>query len=398
MAFKFASSETLLTMDYLLHWFSYLAMSMSFYFLLPTLPVYVVSGLGEGEDKVGFIIGVYSLSALLIRPVAGYALDHYGRRIIYLVALIAFTLMMGFYLFASSLVLLLILRFFHGLTWGVITTGGSTIAADLVPDSRRGEGIGYFGLSITLSIALGPLLGLSIMEPDHFDALFLSAFFLSILAFVLFFFIKMPVLKPLIKRKLAWDTFIEPKVLPVAWVMMVAAVSYGGIISFVALFYQEKEIAYGSLFFLVYSIGVAVFRPFAGRIMDSRGPEVLVVPAFVANIIGLVMLAYSETMPLFLFAAFIIGLGNGVIMPTIQTMVINLVQVERRGVANSTFFSAIDLGIGGGSMILGIVAAQFDLSTMFLLCAGLLILPLVFFKWRVMRHYTEHNLNPHSPS
>jgi MFS family permease len=388
-----AKQAGLFTKNYTLHWVSYLAMSMAFYFLLPTLPVFVVAGLGEGKEKVGFIIGVYSLSALLIRPIAGFAMDKYGRKPIYLTALILYTLLMSAYLLAETFVILLIIRFLHGLTWGVITTGGSTIAADLVPEKRRGEGIGYFGLSITLSIALGPLIGLIIMEPDRFQELFISGFIVSLLAFIIFAFVKLPPIPAYQRRSLSINTFFEKKVVPLSLIMMVGAISYGGIISFVALFYQQNDISNGSLFFLVYSLGVAIFRPIAGKIMDSNGPGVLVIPSFILNIFGLILLAFSGTSIPFLIAAFIIGLGNGIIMPTIQTMILNLVPVERRGVANSTFFSAIDLGIGGGSVILGYLAAWFNLQVMFIFCGLILLIPLLFFAFSVLKHYHTHNLN-----
>ena len=381
------------TRDFLLHWFSYLAMSMAFYFLLPTLPVFVTKGLGEDTSKVGLIIGVYSLSALLIRPAAGYALDVFGRKSVFIIALILYTIAMGGYLFASTFTLLLVLRFVHGLTWGVITTGGSTIAADLVPEEKRGEGIGYFGLSITLSIALGPLIGLSIMEPDNFDELFIAAFAVSFLAMGIALAVKVPKLSSRQKHKLSWNDFFEKKVIPLSLVMMVAAISYGGIISFVALFYQDRAIEYGSLFFLFYSIGVAVFRPIAGKIMDKRGPALLIFPSFIANIIGLILLAYSTEPKLFLLSALIIGLGNGVIMPTIQTMIINLVPINRRGVANSTFFSAIDLGIGAGSVLLGYLASLYGIANMFIICAILILIPMAFFFLVALKHYTIHNLN-----
>ncbi len=285
---------------------------MAFYFLLPTLPVFVTKGLGEDTSKVGLIIGVYSLSALLIRPAAGYALDVFGRKPVYIIALVLYTVAMGGYIFASTFTLLLILRFAHGLTWGVITTGGSTIAADLVPEEKRGEGIGYFGLSITLSIALGPLIGLSIMELDNFKELFIAAFAVSFLAMLIALKVKVPKLSSRQKHKIGWSDFYEKKVVPLSLVMMFAAISYGGIISFVALFYQDRAIEYGSLFFLFYSIGVAIFRPIAGKIMDKRGPALLMFPSFMSNSIGLVLLAYSTEPKVFLFSALLMGLGNGV--------------------------------------------------------------------------------------
>lgn len=131
------------------------------------MPDYAVKMLGADESQVGYIIGVYTLSALAIRPLAGYALDSLGRKKIYLLALATFGLLIGTYYFATSLVLLLVLRLIHGLSWGVTTTGGGTIVADILPSQRRGEGVGYFGLSMTLAMAIGPGIGLWLMGDGH---------------------------------------------------------------------------------------------------------------------------------------------------------------------------------------------------------------------------------------
>ncbi|MDN5214173.1 MFS transporter [Fulvivirgaceae bacterium BMA12] len=383
---------TLWGRDFIIHTLSYLLIFSGFYFLLPTLPFYVVNDLGQDESRVGYIIGIYALSALLIRPVAGYALDAYGRKSVYLWSLLAYVLISGLYIWVDSYVSLLILRILHGLSWGVITNGGITIASDLVPEKRRGEGISYFSLSITLSMALGPLVGLSILEQSNFQMLFIWTFIISLLALAMALMIQYVKIPPA-PKKLTWAGVYEKKVVHITLMMLVTAVTYGGLMSFLTLYAEELAISNIPLVFLVFAIGVASLRPFSGQFMDKNGPRVIILWSFTITVFGYILLSQTKTEYLFLLACFITGVGNGLIMPTILTMTANLVGADRRGVANSTIYSATDLGIGLGSILLGYVVKIMGLSNMFLLAGLLLILPLVYFFLVAYRHYNFNRLN-----
>jgi MFS family permease len=145
-------------------------MGTGFYFLIPTLPVYIVDVLGAGPGMVGYILAVYTLSAMIIRPFTGYSLDAFGRKWIYLFSFFTFAAMLGLYTIAYTFIWLMALRFMHGFAWGAATTSSSTIVVDLVPASRRGEGIGIYGLSFTLAMAIGPVIALAIMGEGNYQA------------------------------------------------------------------------------------------------------------------------------------------------------------------------------------------------------------------------------------
>lgn len=380
--------DKVFTANFIIHSLSYFLLTTAFYFLLPTLPVFVTRELGEDKSMVGYITGFYALSALIIRPFAGYAFDYFGRKIVYLSSLLVFTILMIFYSFAESFVILIIIRLLHGFSWGVLTTGGSTIVADIVPEKKRGQGIGYFGLAITLSMALGPFLGLFILDFDHFNRLFLISFGVSFIAFILAFGIKYPTV-PSLKRRLSWASVVERSVLPIASIMILVAVPYAGIMTFIPLFSEEIGVENGGLFFFAYAVGVSIFRPVAGKIMDLKGPNLIMLFSFLLSILGLVSISFSKSTEWFLASAFILGLGNGILMPTLQTMIINMVEPQRRGVANSTFFSAIDLGIGIGSVVLGYLAEFTSLSFLFLFCGILLLIPMFYFFIFVVKNYHQ---------
>ncbi len=386
---KITSARSIWTPNFILHSSAYFLMSLSFYLLLATLPIYVTEILGEDKSKVGYIIGVYSLAALAIRPFGGYALDAYGRKPIFLAALIFFVAVSASYLLSYSFFILLVIRIFHGITWGIVTTGGATIAADIIPEQKRGEGLGYFGLMITLAMAIGPMAGLKILGPVgswSFDRLFMASLITSALALLL----SLQVQYSTVRRKSAgirFSDFVETRVTSLAFVMLIVAVSYAGIISFITLYAQELDIAQAGSFFLAYAVGVAILRPFAGKFMDQRGPKLLMASSFCLYIIGFLLLSRIEGEIGFLLSAFIIGLGNGIIMPTAQAMVVNMVSAEQRGIANATLYSALDLGIGLGSVALGYLTEVFSIATMYLFCGLMMIVPIVYFLIFVVKDY-----------
>lgn len=371
--------EKLYTKDFLLHCFSYLIMAVSFYFLLPTLPTFVTDVLKEDTDKVGYIIGIYALSALLIRPISGYLFDKYGRRKLFLFSMFCYAVVMASYGLAASFIFLLFLRLVNGGFWGMVTTGGGTITSDIVPESRRGEGIGIFGLSMTLSMAIGPLIGLQILErTGNYQFLFITSGILCFLAVGLSFFVNHPKISNR-SNQLSWENVFEPRVVKVSLVMLLLAFPFAGIMSFITLYAKEISVENTGLFFLTYAVGVSIIRPLTGKMVDTKGPGFVMGFSFVGTIVGLILLSQSDSLIPFLVAAFVLGLGNGIVMPTLQTMVINLVKPAKRGVATSTFFSAIDLGIGLGSFILGNLADMYSLSEMYLYCGVAMIIPVILF-------------------
>lgn len=383
------TNDKILTRDYGLHFISYFLMAAAFYFLLPTLPVYAVNALDANKNQVGYIIGVYALAALIIRPFCGYALDAYGRRSVYLWALAIFTILMGAYHFAGNFYVLLLIRMLHGFTWGTITTGGSTIAADLIPESRRAEGIGYFGMAMAFSIAISPFLGDLIVDTAGFTQLFTIAAIVSVASLILALIIKMPNIKSG-ETKLSISKMFEKRVNRLALVMFMGAFPYAAIISFISIYSDELGIARGGLFFIFMALGVILARVFVGKVMDKKGPNGLVLLGIVITIAGLFIMSSITTFWPLMITGVMVGIGNGIIMPTVQTMALNMVPDSRRGAANATFFSAVDMGIGAGSIALGYIAEYFGIAVMFFICGIILLLPLLFYFLFVVKHYKYH--------
>lgn len=373
--------------DFTLLWVANFLMATAFYFLLPTVPPYSTDVLGAGTGQVGYLISIYTVSAVAVRPLAGYLLDARGRRVTYLAGLAFFAGFLFTYGWAPSFALLLAIRFLHGLAWGTLTTGGSTVAADLLPPPRRGEGLGYYGLTMSLAMAFGPLLASRVLGDGQYGRLFLIAGAIATAALLMGLLIRYPRVAPSGKT-LSLDSFIDRKTLPIATINLLTMCGYGGIISFITLFAAERGLD-GSIFFLFYAAALSLSRPFAGRIQDRHGPNAILGSGLVLLAIGFFVLAGARSVPTLAAASVLLGLGNGNVGPTLQAMALGLVAPERRGVASSTLFSATDLGIGLGSTILGWVADATSLGTMFTVSGLLLALPLAVFYLYVRQYYNS---------
>jgi predicted MFS family arabinose efflux permease len=373
------NAHKLWTRNFLLICLSNLFVFTSFYFLLPTLPVYVTRVLKGDEGNVGYIIGILTLTAVLVRPLAGYLLDAVGRKKISLIAVIAFALAMISYNLAASLALLFALRALHGFTWGFTTTGFGTIAADVVPAPRRGEGMGYYGLSNTLAMAVGPSLGLYIINVSGFTHLFNASFVLAAAGLACMLGISYREGKHEKKAGLNLESFFEPKVFSLSWLMFFTAVVYGGIVSFITLYADHMGIKNAGTYFLAYALTLLFIRPLAGRYFDKHGPFAIMAAGFIAIALSFVILFAAHGLPLFLLSAVVLGLGFGIVQPTAMAMAINRVAPFRRGAANGTIMSAFDLGIGLGSIMLGYLSKVVGLSYMYLSCSFIILIPLVLF-------------------
>ncbi|RPH34407.1 MAG: MFS transporter [Bacteroidales bacterium] len=357
-----------------------LLMAIAFYFLLPTLPLYLKETLGATSGQVGLVLSFYTISALLIRPFVGYAIDSIGRRLIYLLSFIVFSSLFIGYIFAISIGLMIIIRFLHGLTWGSLSTTGSTIAVDFIPVSRRGEGISLFGLSMTIAMAIGPLIALTILSKVDYYWVFMSAAIVSILGLILAMSIRFPIYKPLPNNQsFSMRRLIEKTSIPISLNVLLITITYGGILSFAAIYGKELGVANSGLFFLLLAGGIAVSRFFSGTVFDRVGPFRIVIIGAILLTLGFPILFFLQNTWGFHSSAVLLGLGFGIIMPTFQAMVNNLVPPERRGAANSTYFTSFDLGIGLGMIFTGFISDKIGLGKTFFISSSIIVSALLLF-------------------
>jgi MFS family permease len=384
-------SESLWTQNFSLLFLINLFLAAGSFLLIPTLPLYAEQILKVSKAEIGYILGFYTITALLVRPWSGWLLDRFGRKSVYWVGLIAFAACVPLYNYAHTFLILSMIRIFHGLAWGIFTTSSNTLAADIVPPSRRGEGIGYFGMSFTIATAIGPVIGLSLLKQSGFDWLFIAASAIVMVTLVFAAFVQYPKV-PLEKAKrggIGFNDIFERDALPASLIVLICSGIFAGLLAFIDLYTKSLGYEDGSAFFILYAVGLTIIRPFAGRMMDKEGPGKILIVGLCMLSLGLMMIAFSKNIYFFWLASLVSGLGMGVIFPTILAMIINITPPERRGVANSTFFSAVDLGVSLGSILLGFVIEATSYSTMYFICALLVFVPLAWFYFYVLKDYQQ---------
>ncbi len=380
--------EKMWNRDFILLTLSNFFMCITYYALISALPVYLVNELHAGKSQVGVVLAAYTIASVMIRPFSGFALDKFGRRTVFLLALVLYTGLFAGYLIAISITALILLRFAQGLSWGVTTISGSTIAVDIIPSVQRGEGIGYFALSTTMGMSVGPIVGAIIIHHGGYSELFLSALFISLVSLIMAYLIRLPK-KLTTKRDIEFSVenlFHKKSVLP-SINLMIIMTTYGGLLSFIALFGREIGIENTSLFFLIFAAGIATSRLTSGKTFDRKGPLGILTLCLILMILGFPLLALVRNALGFYFSALIIGFGIGVVFPTFQTIVNNLANNGNRGAANSTLYTALDLGMGLGMMGSGLIAQYISISALFLISAVVCIVGLAFFRLKVNGYY-----------
>lgn len=335
-----------------------------FYLLLPTLPIYIKE-LGIDESQLGLIIGSFTLSAVVARPIIGGLLDRFGRRFFIIAGLIIFAISMFLYNWASGILLLFLLRILHGFGWAISTTSIGTSITDVIPDRRRGEGLGWYGLSMTVSMAIGPIIGVWMVQSYSFKYLIFVAFCLSIAAILIALVTRVPILRSDNKGKIV---YFDKSILSISVAIFFLALTYGGITTFMPLFAESIQVNAGT-FFLIYAIALTITRPVAGKLADRYNEGSIIIPSLLITIVALLLLSLSNGLLGVIVSAILYGIGFGSAQPILQAAILNLVSPTKKGVANASFFTAMDLGIGLGSIILGLVSQYLGYPFLFTVCA-----------------------------
>lgn len=372
--------ERLWTRSFTLMTIGNLFLFNAFYMLYPTLPTFIKQ-MGGNESQVGLAMGAFMLSAVIFRPLVGGLLDRFGRRPFIIWGIILFTLAMYMYGWIGGIVVLMGLRIVHGMSWAVSTTATMTAITDMIPSSRRGEGLGWFSTSMTLAMAIGPMLGIWVAQNQSYHALFLVAVVLSGTALFLTLGAKMSFQPQANTRKIE---LFEKSVLPVAAAVFFLFIAYGGITTFVPLFAESIQVNSGA-FFLAFAASLALSRPVSGKLSDRYGEIFVIVPALIITICALIVLSLSTHLIGVLGSAVLYGIGFGSAQPALQAATIRLARPDRLGVANASITTANDLGIGLGAIMLGWVSQHTSYQTLFTVSALSVVVCLLLFTFFVKR-------------
>jgi MFS family permease len=356
-----------------------------FYSLLTVLPLYVIDELQGTEGQAGLATTIFLLSAIIVRPFSGKIIELLGKRKTLIISVLFFGISSFIYFWVNDFYLLMGLRFFHGIWFSISSTVLVAIAADMIPPHRKGEGLGYFAMSMNLAVVVGPFISLALIQWIPYTILFLGLAFVIVIGFICSFAIQVmeeDVVETRESRRLTFKDLVEVKAIPIALVGFLTSFAYSGIMSFISVYAKSIGLFESvSLFFVVFAAAMLLSRPFTGRLFDQSGPDAVVYPSLFIFAIGLILLSVTHSVSLLLIAGTLIGLGYGALLPSFQTVSIQAAPKKRTGHATATFFIFYDLGIAVGSFVLGVVSSQIGFSTLYIICAVVVLLTVLAYKF-----------------
>ncbi|MBZ6489556.1 MFS transporter [Priestia aryabhattai] len=329
-----------------------------FFLLNATITLYALDEFNASTSQAGLVAGIFIIGALIGRLLTGRIINTMGAKRILVIGLIFFTLTTLLYFIDYTISFLIVSRFINGITVGVATTVIGTTVALTIPESRRGEGIGYFAVSTALATGLGPFIGLYMSQHTSFEMIFSFCLVLGVISSVTGFFINVPKVETTKiepeNRGFKLSSFIEPKALPISIIIFMMTFCFSGVLAYINLYAMELDLVdTASFFFVVYTAAVLVSRPFTGRMMDKKGANYIMFPAFIIFGAGMLLLSSASNSGAFLLAGALIGLGFGNISSIGQAIAVNLAAPHRMGLATATFFIFFDIGNGIGPSLLG---------------------------------------------
>jgi len=353
------------TREFLLLLGSNVVFFMSFQILLVSMPLYVVH-LGGTAAVAGLVTGLFTLTSMLVRPFTGWALDVYGRRVIWLLSTFFCVVLAVAHLWAATLVVLIAVRMLNGAAFGVSTTAGGTIAADLVPKTRLGEGMGFVGVTMGIPLAVAPPLGLWLAGRGDFAELFwLGALFVGV-SLVLAAMLRGPAQArevPAVRSRLS--SMFERSAIYPSTLMFLLISSFGLVLTLLALYGRERGLGSVGIWFTVYAVLLTLARSVGGRLSDRIGYRPTAIAGFVLAGAGLVTIAMSHDLPMLLVSAVLYGIGYGTTQPSLQAMVVGRAPRARLGAATAVLFVSYDLGTTVGSIGGGLLAGAIGMGATF---------------------------------
>ena len=382
----------------------------AFYILTPLLPLYLSEHFGATKDMIGLVLSGYTITALLIRPFSGYMVDSFPRKIVLMVSFGAFAIFFAGYLAASTLLLFTIVRTLHGGPFGTLTTANATVAIDVLPSSRRTEGIGYYGLSNNLAMALAPTIGIWIYQlTKSFEFLFWLAFVVATAGWLVDATVKLPS-KEMIhhKSKLSLDRFFLVRGWLLGLNMVAFGFSFGVLSNYLAIYGKEVMGITGGTgtYFLLCSVGLMASRLQGSKALRQGRVTFNASSGMVISLIGYTLFILIPTVSSwfnfhsslltavgYYGSAVLVGLGNGHMWPAFQNMTINVAQNNQRGTANSTILISWDIGMGLGILVGGVIAEYFGYGAAFWTVVAINATGVLTFFLATKTFFLNRNLN-----
>lgn len=354
------NKERLWTKDFIVVSTTNFLIYLVFFLLMVIMASYAVDKYHATTGTGGLVSGIFIIGILIGRLGTGRIIEDVGSRRVLVIGTLLYIITSTLYFAAINLPLLILMRFLHGFAFGVANTATGTIAAQIIPRGRHGEGIGYYSMSQILATALGPYLGIVLSQRVDFKMIFLIASLVAAISFAISFIVSQPSYKPpkQVKTKTVKQfqisEFLEFRAIPISIIVLIVGFGYSVVLSFLSLYSRQlclEEAA--SFFFLIYAIVVIFSRPFSGRLLDARGANFVVYPCILFFSIGMLVLSQATYGITLLLSGAIIGLGYGNFLSCGQAISVKSTSPNRFGLATATYYMFLDIGFGVGPYLFG---------------------------------------------
>lgn len=378
------------------------------FFYFSVLPPYVL-GIGGNEAALGLVIATANLVAMLARPFMGIMTDRYGRKRLIFTGACLFIVCSMLFNLADNIGIVLLIRILTGVSLAFFVTAINAYIADIVPETRRGEAISYFGIFHNVAVAIGPALGwvvitsswtqgleetmrmvLPVPGPDkagsyHYSSLFLFASVLGLLTLIACLGMKekKEQLKEVKGFHISLSTlFYRPGLLPGIinsglWFL------HNGLIAFMPLYSMKLGIENIGLFFIYYASGMVISRFVGGKISDRFSRSAAVTPGLILILMSIGLMAWTSSVIILFLAGIICGFGFGMVHPALTAIVVDRADETKRGSALATFMMGQDAGLTLGAFLLGIILTYTSFNGLFLSMGGLIVILLILFVFNI---------------
>ncbi len=380
------------TKDFILIALVNLFLSMNFYLTMIVVSQFAIARFQATPGQAGAATGMFVIGLLVARFFTGNLLGRLGLATVLYTGVGLSVLASALYFAAGSLPSLLAIRFFHGATFGIASTAAATIVANIIPKNRIGEGIGYFGLSMTVASAIGPFLGMVLGRSGNYPLIFWAGIAVSVVAVLVSLFMDRSKLSPAqdsgsANKRFSVSSFIEPKVLPISLAITVLAFCQSSVITFLGLYAQELNLTTAaSFFFIVFSAVLFISRPAVGKFYDRKGENLIMYAAIAIHALGLLVMSQAQNGAVLLLSAALIALGFGSLLSTGQSVAVKSTERSRMGLATSTFFMLSDIGFGLGPFVFGMLIPHTGFRGMYLGASAVVLASTLLYYFLHGRH------------
>ena len=364
---------------------------MTQYVLVAALPIILTAELGGTALDAGLAMTYFQIGTILCRPFAGRLIDGLDKRVILLISSVLFFVIMGLFNLTTSLQTIFVLRGLHGVIFALGTTVMAALAVVVLPASRKGEGINMFAVFSNIAMVLGPAVGLYALQAYGSSVLYMFLTIMTALAFILSNVIRLPkeLAKPKQKKSKGWriSQFIEKRSLPWALMGLFIGFTYSGVLVFIPIELNSMGAGvWGSVFFALFALMIIISRPLVGKVYARYGSRFVIYPGVSLFILGLAILGVVSTPVGIICTAPLLGLGYGTAQPAFQALAVQAAPIERAGVSTATYFLALDIAVGAGSVILALIANALGYQHLYQITAIVMIIALALYHFVIRKH------------